>query len=42
MVPGRAGIAFIDYDTVEQSSLAKESTAGMSLEGEVITINFAR
>ena len=42
MVPGREGIAFVEYDDLAQAALAKEHTGGMTLEGRPIQITYAR
>ncbi|KAG4304267.1 hypothetical protein PORY_002242 [Pneumocystis oryctolagi] len=42
MVPGRPGIAFVEYETDEDAVVAKHGTVGMSLSGTVISVNFGR
>ena len=44
LVPGRSGIAFVEYEAEEGAIRAKESTAGMTLgeEGKVIKVVYQR
>ena len=42
MVPGRPGIAFVEYDNEEQSGVARDSTRGITLEGQQIRVSYAR
>ena len=44
LVPGRKGIAFIEYEAEAGAISAKESTAGMTLgeEGKVIKVVYQR
>ncbi|EMR09622.1 hypothetical protein PNEG_02206 [Pneumocystis murina B123] len=42
MVPGRAGIAFVEYERDEDAIVAKQGTVGMSLSGCVISVNYGR
>lgn len=44
MVPGRKGIAFIEYESETGAISAKENTAGMALgaEGQVIKVTYQR
>lgn len=44
LVPGRSGIAFVEYEAEEGAIRAKESTAGMNLgeEGKVIKVVYQR
>lgn len=41
-VPGREGIAFVEYDTEQSAISAKESTAGMTLGGNAIKVTYRR
>ena len=41
-VPGRKGIAFVEYDSEEGAIAAKESTAGMTLGEKAIRVTFQR
>lgn len=44
LVPGRTGIAFVEYETEQGAISAKERTAGMQLggEGKGIRVTFQR
>jgi len=43
MVPGRKGIAFVEYEAEVGAISAKENTAGMALgEGQVIKVTYQR
>lgn len=42
MVPGRAGIAFVEYENEEGAIMAKEATAGMTLGEKTIRVTFQR
>jgi len=42
MVPGRKGIAFVEYEAEEGAISAKEATAGMTLAGSAIRVTFQR
>lgn len=42
MVPGRKGIAFVEYDGEEGAIQAKENTAGMTLGEKAIRVTFQR
>ena len=44
LVPGRTGIAFIEYETEAGAISAKESTAGMTLgeDGKIIKVTYQR
>ncbi|EPX71604.1 U1 snRNP-associated protein Usp102 [Schizosaccharomyces octosporus yFS286] len=42
MVPGRRGIAFVEYDTEREAGIAKNGTAGMALSGSQVKVTFAR
>lgn len=42
MVPGRRGIAFVEYDSDREATVAKNGTTGMSLSGNQIKVTFAR
>lgn len=42
MVPGRAGIAFVEYERDEDAIIAKQGTVGMSLSECVISVNYGR
>lgn len=44
LVPGRKGIAFVEYETETGSISAKENTAGMTLgeEQKVIKVTYQR
>jgi U2 small nuclear ribonucleoprotein B'' len=41
-VPGRAGIAFVEYDAEQGAISAKENTAGMSLGDKTIKVTYQR
>ena len=41
-VPTRKTIAFVEYDTDESATAAKDGTAGMTLEGNEISVTFQR
>jgi len=42
LVPGRRGIAFVEYDTETGAISAKENTAGMPLGDQVIKVTYQR
>ncbi|KAG5519738.1 hypothetical protein PMAC_000011 [Pneumocystis sp. 'macacae'] len=42
MVPGRPGIAFVEYETNDEAVVAKHGTVGMALGGTVISVNYGR
>jgi RNA recognition motif-containing protein len=43
LVPGRKGIAFVEYDTEQGAISAKENTAGMSFgKSHVIKVTYQR
>ncbi|KAK0388721.1 hypothetical protein NLU13_4964 [Sarocladium strictum] len=42
MVPGRRGIAFVEYNAEQGAIAAKESTAGMSLGDKTIKVTYQR
>jgi RNA recognition motif-containing protein len=42
LVPGRRGIAFVEYDAEQGAIAAKESTAGMSLGDKTIKVTYQR
>ncbi|KAI9163736.1 U1 small nuclear ribonucleoprotein [Paramyrothecium foliicola] len=42
LVPGRRGIAFVEYDTEQGAITAKENTAGMSLGDKTIKVTYQR
>ncbi|EPY50469.1 U1 snRNP-associated protein Usp102 [Schizosaccharomyces cryophilus OY26] len=42
MVPGRRGIAFVEYDTEREAGIAKNGTTGMALSGNQVKVTFAR
>jgi len=43
MVPGRRGIAFVEYDAETGAISAKENTAGMALgDGQIIKVTYQR
>lgn len=42
MVPGRKGIAFVEYESEEGAISAKEATAGMTLADQAIRVTFQR
>lgn len=44
LVPGRKGIAFVEYEAETGAISAKESTAGMTLgdEGKLIKVTYQR
>jgi len=44
MVPGRRGIAFVEYDAETGAISAKENTAGMALGdgGQIIKVTYQR
>ncbi|KJZ71461.1 hypothetical protein HIM_09147 [Hirsutella minnesotensis 3608] len=42
LVPGRKGIAFVEYDAEQGAIAAKENTAGMSLKDKVIKVTYQR
>lgn len=41
-VPGRSGIAFVEYQDEEGAITAKEATAGMTLGDKAIRVTFQR
>lgn len=41
-VPGRAGIAFVEYDAEQGAIVAKENTAGMALGDKSIKVTYQR
>jgi U2 small nuclear ribonucleoprotein B'' len=42
LVPGRSGIAFVEYDTEQGAITAKENTAGMQLADKPIKVTYQR
>lgn len=42
LVPGRRGIAFVEYEAEQGAITAKENTAGMSLGGATIKVTYQR
>lgn len=42
MVPGRQGIAFVEYDAEQGAITAKENTAGMTLGDKTIKVTYQR
>lgn len=42
MVPGRKGIAFVEYEDENAAITAKEGTAGITLEEKVVKITYQR
>lgn len=42
MVPGRKGIAFVEYESNEGAISAKENTAGMQLGDQTIKVTYQR
>lgn len=42
LVPGRRGIAFVEYDAEQGAIAAKENTAGMSLGDKNIKVTYQR
>jgi len=42
LVPGRKGIAFVEYESETGAISAKEGTAGMVLEGTPIKVTYQR
>ena len=42
LVPGRKGIAFVEYDAEQGAIMAKENTAGMTLGDKVIKVTYQR
>lgn len=42
LVPGRKGIAFVEYEADAGAISAKERTAGMALDGKVIKVVYQR
>lgn len=42
LVPGRAGIAFAEYETEDDAITAKEATSGISLGDKAIRVTFQR
>lgn len=41
-VPGRAGIAFVEYDRDEDAARAREATAGIALAGAQLRVTFGK
>ena len=41
-VPGRNGIAFVEYENEEGAISAKEATAGMMLEGKAMRVTYQK
>jgi len=42
MVPGRKGIAFVEYDLEGQAGLARASTIKLVLEDQQVSVTFQR
>lgn len=42
LVPGRRGIAFVEYDAEQGAITAKENTAGMTLGDKAIKVTYQR
>lgn len=42
LVPGRRGIAFVEYDAEQGAITAKENTAGMALGDKAIGVTYQR
>jgi U2 small nuclear ribonucleoprotein B'' len=42
LVPGRSGIAFVEYETEQGAITAKENTAGMQLADKPIKVTYQR
>lgn len=42
LVPGRKGIAFVEYDAEEGAIAAKEATTGMQLEDKAIRVTYQK
>lgn len=42
LVPGRKGIAFVEYDAEEGAIAAKEATTGMQLEEKAIRVTYQK
>lgn len=42
LVPGRRGIAFVEYEAEQGATTAKESTAGMTLGDKNIKVTYQR
>lgn len=42
LVPGRKGIAFVEYETDDQAVIAKRETADLAFGGNAVRITFAR
>lgn len=42
LVPGRQGIAFVEYDAEQGAITAKENTAGMTLGDKTIKVTYQR
>ncbi|OLL23837.1 U1 small nuclear ribonucleoprotein usp102 [Neolecta irregularis DAH-3] len=42
MVPGRKGIAFVEYERDQDAVGAKQGTSGMILEGKEVKVSYAR
>lgn len=42
LVPGRRGIAFVEYEAEQGAIVAKENTAGMTLQDKVLKVTYQR
>ena len=42
MVPGRKGIAFVEYDTEGQAGLARVNTSKLIMDGNAVQVTFQR
>jgi len=42
MVPGRKGIAFVEYDTEGQAGLARVNTSKLVMDGQTVQVMFQR
>lgn len=42
MVPGRAGIAFVEYNDDESAITAREGTSGMTLSGQQLKVSYGK
>jgi hypothetical protein len=42
MVPGRAGIAFVEYDTEGQAGMAKVATNKLIMEDKQVSVTYQR
>jgi U2 small nuclear ribonucleoprotein B'' len=42
MVPGRKGIAFVEYDTEGQAGLARVNTSKLVMDGQAVQVMFQR